>query len=273
MRPRAGAALHAVDVNAVGVGLCRHAHVVVDARSAQLQLNRDLPVGGLADLLDLERQIVGAQPVWMTRGRALIDARRQRAHLGHLVGDLLTHEMTAETDLAALPDEELARVGQAKVVRIEAVSGLDALVVPLLRVPALVGDHAAFARAGGGARHGRPARERGLGLIAERAEAHTGDVDRDVEHERAFRARPEHGLRVALLAIALDDEPCQCSRQERQVIPGRDLLEHREAAHAIATELRLDVNVVDDLGREQKALSEPVARALRGIRRVCSGSF
>ena len=165
-----------------GIGLGRHAHVVVDPRCAQLELDRDLPVGGFSrNLFDLQRQIVRSQPVRMAGRRALIDTGRQRAHLGDLVGDLLAHEVTTQTDLAALADEKLAGVGQTQVMRIEAVARLDALIEPLGRIAPLVGDHAALARAGRRARHGGAARQRGLGLVGERAEAHAGDVDRDVE--------------------------------------------------------------------------------------------
>ena len=69
-------------------------------------------IGRLADLLDLERQIVRPQPVRMAGRRALIDAGGQRTHLGDLIGDLLAHEMAAQANLAALADEELAGVGQ-----------------------------------------------------------------------------------------------------------------------------------------------------------------
>ena len=250
VRAGAGAAFHAVDVDAVRSGLGRHAHVVVDARRAELELDRDLPVGRFANLLDLERQIVGPEPVGMAGGRALVDAGRQRAHLGHLVRHLLAHQMAAETHLAALADEELAGIGQPQMVRVEAVARLDALIEPLRGVAALVGDHAAFAGAGRGAGHGRAARQRDLRLVAQRAKAHAGDVNRNVEHQRALGARADDGVGLALLAIALDDETRQRAGQEGQIVPGRDLLEEREAAHAIAAELALDVDVIDDLGRE-----------------------
>ena len=257
VRAGAGAALGAVEVDDVRAALGRHAHVVVDARGAQLELDRDLVVGRLADLLDLQRQVVRAQPVRVPRGRALVDADRQRAHLGHLLGDLLAHEVAAEADLAALADEELDRVGQHQVVRVEPVPALDDLVVPLGRQVALGRDHAALARAGRGAGHRGALGQRHLRLDRQRAEAHAGDVDRDVELDRLLReARAEHGLRLALLAVALDDEARQRARQEHEVVPVRDLLEDREAAHAVAPELGLHVDVVDDLGREDLALPE-----------------
>ena len=127
----------------------------------------------------------------------------QGSHLRHLVGHLLSQQVPAQAHLASLADEELAAVGEAQVMGVEAVAGLDALVEPLRRVAALVRNHAALARAGGGARHRRPARERGLRLVAQRPEAHAGDVDGDVELERALRARPEHRLRQALLPVTL----------------------------------------------------------------------
>ena len=107
--PGPGAALGAVQVDDVRAALGRHPDVVVDAGRAQLQLDRDLVVGGLADLLDLQRQVVGAQPVRVAGRGALVDPGRERAHLGHLLGHLLAHQVAAQADLAALPDEELDR--------------------------------------------------------------------------------------------------------------------------------------------------------------------
>ena len=252
--PGAGAALGAVEVDDVRPALGRHAHVVVHARGAQLELDRDLVVGGLAGLLHLQRQVVRAEPVGVAGRRALVDARGQRAHLGHLLGHLLAHQVAAEADLAALADEELDGVGQHQVVRVEAVPALDDLVVPLGRQVALGRDHPALSRAGGGAGHRGALGQRHLGLDRERAEAHAGDVDRDVELDRLLgEARAQHGLGHALLAVALDHEARERARQEDQLVPVRDLLEHREAAHPVAAELGLHVDVVDDVGREDLA--------------------
>ncbi len=158
--------------------------------------------------------------------------------------------MAAEAHLAALADEELAGVGEAQMVRVEPVARLDALVEPLHRVAPLVGDHAAFARAGGGARHRRAAGERDLRLVRQRPEAHAGDVDRDVELHRPPGARADDRLGVALLAVALDHETGERAGQEGEIVPVRDLLEQGETAHAVAAQLRLDVDVVDHLRRE-----------------------
>ena len=140
--------------------------------------------------------------------------------------------------------------------RVEAVTRLDALIKPLHRVAPLVRDHAALARAGGGPRHGGAAGERDLRLIGQRAEAHAGHIDRDVQHHRPLGLGPDHRLGVAFLAIALDDEAGQRAGQEGEIVPMRDLLEQREAAHAVAAELRLHMDVVDDLRREDLAPAE-----------------
>ena len=91
---------------------------------------------------------------------------------------------------------------------------------------------------------------------------HARDVDGDVELDRLLgEAGAEHRLRLALLAVALDHEAGQGAREEDELVPVRDRLEDREAAHPVAAELGLDVDVVDDLGREDAAPPEDVLRA------------
>ena len=156
-------------------------------------------------------------------------------------------------------------VGEHQVVRVEPVPALDDLVVPLGRQVALGRDHPALAGAGRRARHRGALGQRHLRLDRQRAEAHAGDVDRDVELDRLLReARAEHRLGHALLAVALDHEAGERARQEDQLVPVRDLLEHREAAHPVAAELGLHVDVVDDLRREDLAVAED--GALAGLR-------
>ena len=255
-------ALGPVEVDDVRAALRGHPDVVVDTGRAELELDRDLVVGRLADLLDLEREVVGPQPVRMAGGRALVDPGREGAHLGDLLGHLLAHQVPAEPDLAALADEELDRVREHQVVRVEPVPALDALVVPLGRVVALGRDHPALARAGRGPGHGRAPGERHLRLQREGAEAHPRDVDGDVELERLpGEAGAQHRRRVAFLAIALDHEPGQRARQEDELVPVRDPLEDREAAHPVAAQLGLHVDVVDHLGREDAAPPEHLSRA------------
>src|SRR5258708_562267 len=80
VRPGPGAALGAVEVDGVGPALGGHPDVVVDPRRAELELDRHLVVGRLADLLDLQRQVVRPQPLRMTRRAAPVDPGGPRAH-------------------------------------------------------------------------------------------------------------------------------------------------------------------------------------------------
>src|SRR5258708_39416803 len=66
----------------------------------------------------------------------------------------------------------------------------------------------------------------------------------------------EEGLGFAFLAIALDDETGLMAGQEQQLVPVRDRLEHREAAHPVPAELGLHVDVVDYLRGEDAAVPE-----------------
>src|SRR5262249_23708914 len=154
-------------------------------------------------------QVVGAKPIRVAGWRALIDASRQRTHLSHLICDLQTHQMSTQADLAALPDEDFAGIGDPQVVRIEAVARLDALVEPLRRVTTLVRNHPALPRARRRPGQGRAARERDLRLVRERAEAHARDVDWDVEHDWSLCTRTENGLGLALFSVTFDHKAGQ----------------------------------------------------------------
>src|SRR5260370_38050662 len=72
----------------------------------------------------------------------------------------------------------------------------------------------------------------------------------------AGEARAEPRLGLALLAVALNDEPGQRACKEHQLVPVGDALEPREAAHAVAAELGLYVDVVYYLGRENAAVPQ-----------------
>jgi len=59
----AGAALHPVDDDHVGTRGDRQLDVVDDPGGAELDVDRLLPGRGLAQLLDLDTEVVGADPV------------------------------------------------------------------------------------------------------------------------------------------------------------------------------------------------------------------
>ncbi len=190
---RRRAALHAVEHNHVGAGLDRERRVVKGARGADLDVDRFLPVGDLPELLDLDLEVVGAGPVRMAAGRALIDAGGERAHLGHALGDLLAEQHAAAAGLGALADHDLDGVGAPQIVGVHAVARGQELIDEEVGVTALLLGHAAVAGGGGSPGLAGAAPQGFLGLSRERAEAHAGDGDGNLDMERFLgEAGAEH---------------------------------------------------------------------------------
>ena len=104
---------------------------------ADLDVDRDLPVGRLADLLDLEAQVGGPDEVGVAHRRALVDAERQVAHARHLVRHLGAQQHAAGAGLGALADDDLDRVGARHVVGVVAVVARADLVDQAVGVRAL----------------------------------------------------------------------------------------------------------------------------------------
>jgi len=119
---RRRAALHTVEHNHVGAGLHRQLDVVVRPAGADLDVDRFLPVGDLADLGNLDRQVVRAGPVRVPAGAALVDADRQSAHAGHALGHLHAQQHAATARLGALAEDDLDGVGLAQVIGVHAIA-------------------------------------------------------------------------------------------------------------------------------------------------------
>jgi hypothetical protein len=226
--------------------------------AADLDVDRLLPVGDLAQLADLDLEVVGAGPVRMAARAPLVDPLRQVAHLGHAVRDLLAEQHSAAARLRALADDDLDRVGAAEVVRVHPVARREQLVHEQLRVAALLLGHAAVAgRRRGPGRGGAPA-ERLLRRPRQGAEAHPGDGDRDVEMERLLRvARAERHVGVTALAVALERVARHARAEEQQVVEVRHLPLRAEAADVVDPLARGALDLVDDVAVEDRALAQP----------------
>ena len=141
-------------------------------------------------------------------------------------------------------------------VRVEAVTRLDALIKPFFRIAPLIRNHAALARAGRGAGHGSATRQRCFCFIRERTETHAGYVDRDIQIKRTLGTRANDGASFTFLAVAFDDEARQGAGHKGEIIPGRDFLEQRQPSHTVAAKLGLDVDVIDHIRRKNEAFAE-----------------
>jgi hypothetical protein len=204
-------------------GLHGQRDVVVGPRRPDLHEDRLLPVGDLAQLADLDLEVVRACPVGVAAGAALVDAGREVAHLGDAVGDVLAEEHPAAAGLGALSDDDLDRVGAAQVVRVHAVARRQQLVHERLRRLSLLGCHPAVAGRRRRSAGARAAAERLLRVRAQRAEAHPGDRDRDVEPQRPpGEARAEDDVRPARLPVTLQRVARHARAEEQEVVEVRD---------------------------------------------------
>ena len=264
---RGRAALHAVDDDDVGARLDRQRDVVVRARRPDLDEDRLLPVGQLAQLDDLDLEVVGPVPVGVAAGAALVDALRQRAHLGHAVGDLVAEQHAAAAGLGALADDDLDRVGAAQVVGVHPVARGQQLVDEQVGVAALLRRHAAVAGRRRGADLARAAPERLLGGRRERAEAHAGDRDRDLQLERLLGvARAQRDGRVAALAVALERIARHARAEEQEVVEVGEAALRAEAADVVDALARGALDLGDDVAVVEVRLAQPGVPAGAGRR-------
>ena len=246
-------------------GLHGERDVVVGPRRADLDEDRLLPVGDLAQLADLDLEVVGPGPVGVAAGRALVDALGQVAHLGHAVGDLLAEQHAAAARLGALADHDLDRVAAAQVVGVHPVARRQQLVDERLGVPALLLGHAAVAGRRRGPHRGRAAAERLLRRRRQRAEAHARDRDRDLQPERLGGVPvAEHDVGVAALAVALERVARDARAEEQQVVEVRHAPLGAPAADVVDALARRALDLGDHRAVERRRLAQARAPAVGG---------
>ena len=254
---RRGPSLHAVDDDHVRARFHGELHVVVGARGADLDEDRLLPVGDLAQLADLDLEVVGARPVGMPARAALVDAFRQVAHRGDPVRDLVAEQHAAAAGLRALADDHLDRIRPTQVVRVHPVARRQQLVDEDLGMATLLGRHPAVTGGGRGAHLGGAAAERLLRGRRQGAEAHARDRDRDLQLERLLREpRPERDVRVAALAVALERVAGDARAEEEEVVEVRQLSFRPEATNVVDAFARGALDLGDHVAVEEGRLAE-----------------
>src|SRR5207249_12260385 len=97
-------------------------HIVARARGPDFHVDRLLPIGDLAQLLDFDGQIVRPRPVGMAAGAALVDTLGKLAHGGDALGDLHAEQHAAAPRLGPLADHDLYGIAAAQIVGVEAVA-------------------------------------------------------------------------------------------------------------------------------------------------------
>src|SRR6202035_5506716 len=247
----AGAALHAIEHDDVGPGLDGELHVEARPCRADLDKDRLFPIGELAQFLDLDRQIVGTGPIRVTAGAALVNPGRQGAHLGDPLGNLLPEQHAAASRLRALANDDLDRLAGAQMARVEAIARRQYLVDEDFRLAALFLAHAAITGRRAGPNRAGAAAERPLGIGAERAKAHSGDRDRDLQFDRLCRETgAERQVGGAALAIAFERVARDRGAEQYEVVETRQRAQSAEAADLVEPFIGRALDLSDDLGRK-----------------------
>ena len=119
---RRSSALHTIQHDGVGTSFYGERSVVIRTRCAHFDVDRLLPVGDLAQLMDLDLQIIRPGPIRVAAGRALVDPFRQRAHLGNARRDLVAEQHATTSRLRPLANDHLDSVRFSEVVEIHAIA-------------------------------------------------------------------------------------------------------------------------------------------------------
>ena len=142
---RCGAALHAIEDNHIGACFDAEWHIILRPRRAELAVDRLLPVSDFSNFLDLDGEIVGAGPIGMAAGTALVNALGQLPHTGNALVDLLAKKHAAAARLRTLAENKLDTIGTPQIVRIHAITRRQHLIDKGFGGFALLGCHATVA--------------------------------------------------------------------------------------------------------------------------------
>src|ERR1700730_1488029 len=189
----------------------------------------------------------------MPDGAGLVHAGRQGALLGDDVGTLRAQKHASGAGLGSLPDHDLDCVGRFEMVGVKTVPAGQQLVDEEMRCVSLIEQHAAISGGGRDAQPGGSLPERDFRGLGERAVGHARDGYRAVEDDRlAGVSRPEDRSRLAALAIAFKRNSRERAGYKRQVVEARHSAVGRETLQAVATELSLELDVLDDRRRPDR---------------------
>ena len=150
-------------------------------------------------------------------------------------------------------------------VGVHPVAGRQVLVDEVLGLAALLGGHAAVPGGGGGADLARAAAEGLLGRRGQRAEAHAGDGDRDVEVQGVPGvAGAENDVGVAALAVPLQRVAGHAGAEEQQVVEVGQRAFGAPSADVVDAGLGGALDAGDGGAVEGRGLAQPVAAWVQG---------
>ena len=219
-RPRAAAA--AIQDDVVDAHRQRRVDILLDVLGRELVADGDA-TGVAANLVGEVPDLAPVVPIGEARRRDRGRALGETPHLGDLALHLVARQMPAGAGLGALPALEVECLHMLELVPGKAEAARGELVKVAAAGLLLLRQHAALARADAGAGELGPARQRDLGGLGERAEAHVGDQERNIEGEPLLRARPDHHLGADGCVVEMRHAVELCG-DELNVVPARQVL-------------------------------------------------
>src|SRR5271168_2033669 len=133
--------------------------------------------------------------------------------------------------------------------RVEAIARRQNLVDEDFRLAALFLAHAAITGRRTGPGCTGAAAERPLGIGTERAKAHSGDRDRDLQFDRLFRKTgAERHVGGAALAIAFERVARDRGAEQYEIVETRQRAQSPEAADLVDTLIGSTLDLRDDFG-------------------------
>ena len=189
-----------------------------------------MPPVWLANLVGEVPHLAPVRPVREARRRDRGRALRQPAHLGDLARHLVPRQMPPGAGLGALAALEVEGLHGLQLVPGEAETARGILVEVAAAGLLLLRQHAALAGADAGAGKLGAPRERDLGGLRERAEAHVRDDERNVERERLLRIGPDHHLGADRLVVQMR-HAMELRGDELDVVPARQVLARHAHGH------------------------------------------
>jgi hypothetical protein len=220
-RRRAGGSAAPVQNDVVHPHLERGIDVLLDVLRRELEAD-GYATGGVARLSREGAEVGRRGPVGEARGGDRGLSLRESPHLRDLALHLLTRQVPARPRLGGLPALEVHGLHLLELVHREPEPGRGQLVQVARVLGLLFGEHPPLARGDTGTGQLGAARERDLGLLRQRAEAHVGDEQRDVEPQRSLRPRADREVASHLHVVELRRRG-ELRRHELDAVPAWQL--------------------------------------------------
>ena len=117
-----GATLHAINDDYIRTGSDSQFDVIESPSCSELDIDGLLPVRGLAEFTDLDRQVIRSCPVRVARSRTLVNAGREGSHRGDAFTNFLSEQHASSTRFCPLAYHDLDCIGLLQMLWVKSVA-------------------------------------------------------------------------------------------------------------------------------------------------------